>query len=96
MFSCLGMIPLAKVKGASRCLERLRRIVDHLSRSYCFIEFRNAADANLALSAMHHHPFDAKHQFLVNRFTDVERYSTVGEEYIEPEPEEYTPRVGRA
>ncbi|KAJ7169985.1 eukaryotic translation initiation factor eIF2A-domain-containing protein [Mycena filopes] len=49
-------------------------------------------DANLALGAMHNHPFDAKHQFKVNRFTDIERYADMDETYIEPETEEYAPR----
>ncbi|KAJ7619135.1 eukaryotic translation initiation factor eIF2A-domain-containing protein [Mycena polygramma] len=62
------------------------------SQGYIFVEFRNADDANLALAAMHNHPFDAKHQFKVNRFTDIERYEKLDETYIEPETEEYAPR----
>ena len=58
-----------------------------------FVELRSADDANLALAAMHNHPFDAKHQFKVNRFTDIERYDSLDETYVEPELEEYTPRV---
>jgi len=58
-----------------------------------FVEFRNADDASVALVAMHNHPFDAKHQFKVNRFTDIERYEKLDETYIEPETEEYAPRV---
>jgi translation initiation factor 3 subunit B len=42
---------------------------------------------------MHNHPFDAKHTFKVNRFTDIERYEKMDETYIEPETEEYAPRV---
>ncbi|KAJ7225418.1 eukaryotic translation initiation factor eIF2A-domain-containing protein [Mycena pura] len=62
------------------------------SHGFLFIEFRNADDANLALAAMHLHPFDAKHTFKVNRFTDIERYEKMDESYVEPEIEEYTPR----
>ena len=50
-------------------------------------------DANLALSTMHNHPFDAKHTFKLNRFTDIERFADMDETYVEPETEEYTPRV---
>lgn len=46
-----------------------------------------------ALNAMHGHPFDARHTFLVNRFTDIERYANLDETYAEPEPEEYKPKV---
>ncbi|KAJ7631103.1 eukaryotic translation initiation factor eIF2A-domain-containing protein [Roridomyces roridus] len=62
------------------------------SQGFIFVEFKNVDDANLALAAMHNHPFDAKHQFKVNRFTDIERYEQLDETYVEPEVEEYTPR----
>ncbi|KAJ6604757.1 eukaryotic translation initiation factor eIF2A-domain-containing protein [Mycena vulgaris] len=62
------------------------------SQGFIFVEFKNVDDANLALVAMHNHPFDAKHQFKVNRFTDIERYEKLDETYIEPETEEYAPR----
>lgn len=57
------------------------------------VDFRNVDDANLALTALHNHPFDAKHLFKVNRFTDIEKYVGLDETYVEPESEEYTPRV---
>jgi len=57
------------------------------------VDFRNVNDANLALNALHNHPFDAKHLFKVNRFTDIERFTSLDETYAEPELEEYTPRV---
>lgn len=60
---------------------------------FIFVEFDRADDAALALVALHNHPFDAKHQFKVNRFTDIERYENLDEAYIEPEIEPYTPRV---
>lgn len=47
----------------------------------------------MALATMHNHPFDAKHQFKVNKFTDIEKYADLDETYVEPETEEYTPRV---
>ncbi|KAJ7293685.1 eukaryotic translation initiation factor eIF2A-domain-containing protein [Mycena rebaudengoi] len=62
------------------------------SQGFIFVEFRNIDDANLALSALHNHPFDARHQFKVNRFTDIERYEKMDETYVEPETEEYSPR----
>ncbi len=43
---------------------------------------------------MHNHPFDAKHTFKVNKFTDIEKYAEMDETYAEPETEEYVPRVG--
>ncbi|KAJ6519931.1 hypothetical protein C8R45DRAFT_953296 [Mycena sanguinolenta] len=62
------------------------------SQGFMFVEFKNVDSANLALAAMDNHPFDAKHHFKVNKFTDIERYEKMDETYIEPETEEYTPR----
>ncbi|KAF8912765.1 translation initiation factor eIF-3b [Gymnopilus junonius] len=62
------------------------------SKGYMFVEFRNADDANLALATLHNHPFDAKHTFRLNHFTDVERFAELDETYNEPKLEEYTPR----
>lgn len=59
-----------------------------------FVEFKNYEDAELALVSMHNHPFDAKHTFKVNRFTDIEKYAELDETYAEPELEEFTSRVG--
>ncbi|PPQ89380.1 hypothetical protein CVT25_002198 [Psilocybe cyanescens] len=62
------------------------------SKGFMFIEFRNEDDANLALTTIHNHPFDTKHTFRVNRFTDIERYAELDETYVEPQVEEYIPR----
>lgn len=45
------------------------------------------------MAAMHGHPFDAKHTFHVNRFTDIERYANLDETWVEPEPEPYKPKA---
>ena len=42
---------------------------------------------------MNGHPFDAKHTFLVNRFTDIEKFAQLDETYVEPQREEYHPKV---
>ncbi|RDB28912.1 Eukaryotic translation initiation factor 3 subunit B [Hypsizygus marmoreus] len=62
------------------------------SKGYIFVDFRNADDAGLALAALHNHPFDSKHQFKVNRFTDIEAFANLDESYTEPELEEFTPK----
>jgi len=58
-----------------------------------FVEFRNVDDANLALATIHNHPFDAKHTFKANRFTDIERYTEMDETYVEPKHEIFEARV---
>ncbi|KAH8981791.1 translation initiation factor eIF-3b [Lactarius hatsudake] len=56
---------------------------------YAFIEFRNADAATYALNELNGHPFDAKHTFLVNRFTDIEKFADLDETYVELQREEY-------
>ena len=60
---------------------------------FAFMEFKNADEAMYALNAMNGHPFDARHTFLINRFTDIERYTEMDEAFVEPEPEQYQPKV---
>lgn len=43
---------------------------------------------------MNGHPFDSRHRFFVNRFTDIDRYANLDETYVEPEPEPYVQKVG--
>jgi len=49
--------------------------------------------ATHALNEMNGHPFDAKHTFFVNRFTDIEKFANMDETYVEPEREEYHAKV---
>jgi hypothetical protein len=42
---------------------------------------------------MNGHPFDAKHTFLVNRFTDIEKFDDLDETYVEPQREEFKPKA---
>ena len=57
------------------------------------MEFRDAEEASFALLAMQGFQIDSKHTFTINRFSDIERYSNMEPTYVEPEPEEYKPRV---
>jgi translation initiation factor 3 subunit B len=57
------------------------------------VDFRTIDEANFALVAMNGHPFDARHQFAVYRFTDIERYESLDDSYVPPTPEVYRPRA---
>jgi translation initiation factor 3 subunit B len=61
---------------------------------YIFVEFSNPDDASFAMHAMNKFPFDTKHTFQINKFTDIESYAEMDETYVEPEVEEYQDRVG--
>jgi translation initiation factor 3 subunit B len=63
------------------------------SKGFGFVDFRSVEDANLALSTMNNHPFDAKHTFKVNRFTDIEHFTSLDETYVEPPVETYQTKV---
>ncbi|KAF7967182.1 hypothetical protein HWV62_35608 [Athelia sp. TMB] len=62
------------------------------SKGYIFIEFRGVDEASFALAALDGHPFDARHTFKINRFSDIEKYTNMDETYVEPKAEEYKPR----
>ncbi|KAF8756172.1 Eukaryotic translation initiation factor 3 subunit B [Rhizoctonia solani] len=62
------------------------------SKGYIFVEFASPEEASDALVAMHHFPFDAKHTFSINRFTDIEKYATLDETYVPPAVSNYTSR----
>jgi hypothetical protein len=57
------------------------------------MELASAEDAALAIRMMDGYPFDKRHKFSVNRFTDVEKLANLDEEYKEPAEEEYKDRV---
>lgn len=63
--------------------------------SFIFIDVGNADAAAYAANAMHGHPFDSKHTFSINRFTEIEQYANMDETYVEPKLEEYHPKVGQ-
>lgn len=65
----------------------------HQQHSFLFIEFRNVDEANLALVSLHNHPFDTRHVFKLNRFADIEKYANLDESYVEPEAEDFVPKV---
>jgi hypothetical protein len=68
-------------------------IVFEQRHRYAFIEFRNADAATYALNELNGHPFDTKHTFLVNRFTDIEHFADLDETYVDPPREEYRTKV---
>jgi translation initiation factor 3 subunit B len=62
------------------------------SKGYLFVDAGSADAATFAINVMHGHPFDSKHTFLVNRFTDIEQYANMDETYVEPKIEEFHPK----
>ena len=63
------------------------------SLRYAFIEFNSAKEADFALSTMNGFQFDSKHQFSINLFTDIEKFATLDESFVEPKAQEYRPKV---
>lgn len=89
-------LPWDEAAGKSKGYEDVffgHHTIGSLYISYAFIELRSADDANLAIATMNEHPFDSKHRFKVNRFTDIEQFANIDETYVEPEAEIYVPRV---
>ena len=60
---------------------------------YVFIEYETPEQAAAAIKSKDGHPLDKLHKLRVNRFTDVEKYATAPDEYVEPEIEPYVQKV---
>ena len=64
-----------------------------LCASYVFAEFPTADEANIAIATIHGTHFDKSHSLFANRFTDIEKFASMDETYVEPEVEPYVPKV---
>ncbi|KAG0223885.1 Translation initiation factor 3 subunit b [Actinomortierella wolfii] len=56
-----------------------------MSKGYMFIEFETAEQASNAVKLIDGYKMDRSHTLAVNRFTDVEKYTNVEEEFVPPE-----------
>ncbi|CAG8605975.1 5784_t:CDS:2 [Acaulospora morrowiae] len=59
------------------------------SKGYIFIEFETSEQANMAIKQYDRYPMDKTHYLAVNRFTEIDKYSQIEEEYKEPEEEKF-------
>ncbi|KAI8369877.1 eukaryotic translation initiation factor eIF2A-domain-containing protein [Choanephora cucurbitarum] len=62
------------------------------SSGYLFIDFKEAQSAHAAVKNLDGHKLSKTVTLSVNKFTDVEKYSDMSEEYVEPEIPPYTPK----
>lgn len=58
-----------------------------------FIEYDTPEQASAAIRSKDGHAIDKTHKLRVNRFTDIEKYATASETYVEPDIEPHTPKV---
>ncbi|CEI87545.1 hypothetical protein G6F70_008083 [Rhizopus microsporus] len=62
------------------------------SSGYLFIDFVSAESAHAAVKKLDGYKMTKTITLSVNKFTDVEKYSDMNEEYVEPEIEPFTPK----
>ncbi|KAF9898492.1 Translation initiation factor 3 subunit b [Lobosporangium transversale] len=60
-----------------------------MSKGFMFIEFETDEQASLAVKLIDGFKMDKSHTLAVNRFTDVEKYTNVEEEFVPPPEEEF-------
>lgn len=60
-----------------------------VTKGFCFLEFQSPREAQDAVVATNGYKLDKQHTFLVNLFTDFDRYTTVNREWVQPEPQAY-------
>ncbi|KAH9055120.1 eukaryotic translation initiation factor eIF2A-domain-containing protein [Lactarius deliciosus] len=72
-------VPVIDKSKLDRLLAKLAKEFTRKSAAtkYAFIEFRNVDTVTDALNELNGHPFNAKHIFLINRFTDIEKFASV-------------------
>lgn len=64
-----------------------------LSVRFCFIEYETPEQAAAAIKSKDGHALDKTHKLRVNRFTDVEKYARMAEDFQEPEIDPYVKTV---
>ncbi|GAO47093.1 hypothetical protein G7K_1305-t1 [Saitoella complicata NRRL Y-17804] len=60
-----------------------------MSKGFMFVEYETPEQADAAVKALNGRRMDKQHTLSANRFTDVEKYANVSEEYVEPEEEPF-------
>jgi len=60
-----------------------------MTKGYIFLEFSSPENAENAVSVMNNYKLDKQHTFLVNLFSDFQKYENISEEWEEPKPQEY-------
>ncbi len=62
------------------------------TKGYCFLEYKNSTNAEEAVKMFNGHRLDRNHTFLVNMFTDFQKYSNIPDEWEPPTPQPYEPQ----
>lgn len=56
------------------------------TKGYIFLEFANSTSAEQAVLSMNNYKLDRSHTFLVNLFSDFEKFENISEDWEEPVP----------
>lgn len=59
------------------------------TKGYCFLEYKNAENAEEAVKSLNNHRLDRKFTFAVNLFTDFQKYDHIPEKWTPPTPQPY-------
>ena len=65
-------------------------------KGFMFVTLANPAEAQQFQRTMHEHSFDKKHTFRVIPFSEVDRYDGLQEMWVEPQEEDWAPKVSSA
>lgn len=63
-----------------------------VTKGYVFIEYNNAQSARDAVAQLNNYKLDKKHTFLVNLFTDYEKFTTIPDQWEPPSPAPFPER----
>lgn len=62
---------------------------DGKTTGYIFLEFSHASDAANAVKTANGYKLDKSHTFVVNAFSDFDKFNNISEDYVVPEAREY-------
>lgn len=66
------------------------------SKGFMFVSLHNPTEAQVFQRALDGYAFDKRHTLSVVPFTEVESYANLDDNYVEPEQDEWAPRVSSA
>merc|ERR1719474_163485 len=62
---------------------------DGKTTGYIFLEFSHASDAANAVKTANGYKLDKSHTFIVNAFSDFDKFQNISEDYVVPEARDY-------
>ncbi|TIB88136.1 eukaryotic translation initiation factor 3 subunit B [Wallemia mellicola] len=61
-------------------------------QGYIFLTLKNSQEATNLIARLDNAPFDSKHTFLINKFSEIDQYLNASDQFVQPTIQEYKPK----